>query len=351
MCASPVQPTAGVPVLPVALDAMGGDRAPGVVVEGAVQAAREYGLPILLVGQRAAIAAELRKHQTAGLALEIVETDEMIEMHESPTEALKKKPRASLKLIVDLVKEGRACAAYSAGNTGAVLTAATLGLGRLPGIKRPALGSPYPTRAGGVTFLLDMGANAECKALYLLQFAAMGAAYMRIAFGLENPSIGLLSNGEEESKGTELVKEAHALLAASALNFKGNIEAKDVPGGAVDVAVADGFAGNVLLKASEGTLLLVFDLMRAEVDRSWRYKLGGALLRPALRAVSRRLDFEEYGGAALLGVNGVVLKGHGRSGPRAIQNGVRVAHQMARDDLVGAIARELERVDAAPAPV
>lgn len=320
---------------------MGGDRAPGVVIEGAVDAARAYGASILLVGPRARIDAELSRYDTSGLSLEIVETDEVIEMREHPARALRQKPRASLKLAVDLVAEGRAAAAYSAGNSGAVMASALFALRRLPGIDRPAFGSPIPT-SKGVTFLIDMGANAECKPAYLLQFAAMGVAYMRLAFELPVPSVGLLSNGEEEDKGTALVQEAHRLLAASGLNFAGNVEGKDVFAGAVDVVVADGFSGNILLKAAEGTATMIFDLLRAELGGSTRAKIGAALAMPALRAVRRRLDYEEYGGAPVLGVNGVVLTGHGRSGPKAIRNGVRVAREMAQNDLAGAIARELE---------
>ncbi len=333
--------------LPVALDAMGGDRAPGVVVEGAVAAARGRGTRIILVGPRAAIERELTKHDTAGLPLEIVEADEVIGMDEHGALALRQKRHSSLKVAIDLVAEGRAAAAYSAGNSGAVMAAALLTLKRQKGIERPAIGSPFPTRTGGVTFLIDMGANAECKPSYLVQFAAMGVAYMRLAFGLSNPSVGLLSNGEEQEKGTPLVREAHALLAASPLNFKGNVEGKDVPGGLVDVVVTDGFSGNILLKTAEGVGDAIFDLVRKEVAASWRAKLGGLLLRPALRAVYHRLDFEEYGGAPVLGVNGVVLVGHGRSGPRAIDNGVRVAHDLARQGLAGAIARELESLKVA----
>jgi glycerol-3-phosphate acyltransferase PlsX len=328
---------------PIALDAMGGDRAPGVVVAGAVEAARAYGVPILLVGPPPAVAAELARHNTAGLRLDIVATDETIDMHEHPARALRQKPRASLKLAVDLVAEGRAAAAYSAGNSGAVMAAALFALRRLPGIERPAFGSPIPT-SKGVSFLIDMGANVECKPSYLVQFAAMGVAYMRLARGLAHPTVGLLSNGEEEGKGPPLIQEAYRLLAASGLNFKGNVEGKDVFAGLVDVVAADGFAGNVLLKTAEGTGTLIFDLLRAELGKSLRTKLGAALARPAVRALRRRLDYEEYGGAPVLGVNGVVLTGHGRSGPRAIRNGIRVASDMARNDLAGAIARELAQL-------
>src|SRR2546423_5080455 len=282
---------------PIALDAMGGDRAPGVVVAGAVEAARAYGVPICLVGPPPAIAAGLSRPNTAGLPLDIVATDETIAMHEHPARALRQKPRASLKLAVDLVAEGRAAAAYSAGNSGAVMAAALFALRRLPGIERPAFGSPIPT-SKGLSFLIDMGANVECKPSYLVQFAAMGVAYMRLARGLAHPTVGLLSNGEEEGKGPPLVQEAYRLLAASGLTFKGNVEGKDVLAGLVDVVAADGFAGNVLLKAAEGTGTLIFDLLRAELRRSLRTKLGAALARPAMRAVHRRLDYEEYGGGA-----------------------------------------------------
>ncbi|SRR5579883_121946 len=327
----------------IALDAMGGDRAPGVVVEGAVDAARAHGLTVLLVGPRATIEAELARHNTTGLNLEIVETDEVIAMNEQPARALRQKPRASLKLAIDLAAEGRAAAAYSAGNSGAVMAAALFAMRRLPGIERPAFGSPVPN-SNGLTFLIDMGANAECKPVYLLQFAAMGVAYMRLAFGHDNPTVGLLSNGEEEEKGTPLVKDAHRLLKASGLNFAGNIEGKDVFAGTVDVAVADGFSGNVLLKAAEGTRAMIEDALRSELERSLRTRLGALLAMPAFRAMRRRFDPEEYGGAPVLGVNGVVLKGHGRSGPKAIRNGLHLAHDLAENGLIGAISREVERL-------
>src|SRR2546423_8315689 len=303
---------------PIALDAMGGDRAPGVVVAGAVEAARAYDVPIVLVGPPAAVAAELSRHNTAGLRLDIVETDESIDMHEHPVRALRQKPRASLKLAVDLVAEGRAAAAYSAGNSGAVMAAALFALHRLPGIERPAFGSPIPT-SKGMSFLIDMGANVECKPSYLLQFAAMGVAYMRLASGLAQPTVGLLSNGEEEGKGPPLVQEAYRLLAASGLNFKGNGEGKDGLAGLVDVVAADGFAGNVLLQAAEGTGTLIFDLLRAELRRSLRTKLGAALARPAMRAVHRRLDYEEYGGGARPGGGGGVLSRDRGAPPPALR--------------------------------
>jgi len=332
------------PALPIALDAMGGDHAPGVVVEGAVAAARADGTPIILVGRRAVVERELARYDATGLPIEIEDADEVIAMDEHPAQALRRKPRASLKVAIDLVAEGRAAAAYSAGNSGAVMAAALFGLRRLPGVERPAIGSPFPT-GNGVSFLIDMGANAECKPSYLVQFAAMGVAYMRLAFGLANPSVGLMSNGEEEEKGTPLVREAHALLAASSLNFKGNVEGKDLPSGLVEVVVTDGFTGNVLLKGAEGTVSAFRTLMEAELRRSWRTKIGAALAMPAFRALARRLDFEEYGGAPVLGVNGVVLVGHGRSGPKAIRNGVRVAHDLAQKGLADAIARELASLE------
>jgi len=342
MTASPQ--TSATPTAPtIALDAMGGDHGPAATIEGGVAAARAYGVPLLLVGARAPIEAELVKHDTAGLALEIVETDQVVEMDEHPAQALRQKPRASLKLAVDLVAEGRAAAAFSAGNSGAVMAAALFGLRRLPGVDRPAFGSPVPTKTG-VTFLVDMGANAECKPAYLVQFAAMGVAYMRLAFGLSNPTVGLLSNGEEEGKGTPLVREAYGLLAASGLNFKGNVEGKDLPAGLVDVLVTDGFTGNVLLKGAEGTASLIVDLLRTELRRSWRTKLGAALAMPALKEVGRRLDYEEYGGVPVLGVNGVVLVGHGRSTAKAIRSGIRVARDLAGNGLVAATARELEQL-------
>ena len=336
----------------VAVDAMGGDFAPGEVVAGAVQAARELGIGILLTGPEPAIRAELAKHDTAGLDLEVVHTDEVIGMDEHPAEAVRAKRRNSITLAHELVRDGRAEAAVSAGNSGAVMAAAIFTLRRIRGVDRPAFGGVVPA-ANGQTLVLDMGANTDCKPPYLLQFAVMGAAYMESVFGVRRPRVGLLSNGEEETKGDQLVQQSHQLIKAAApaidLNFIGNVEGRDINAGVVDVVVCDGFVGNVVLKLSEGLAKMLLDLIRQELTSSLITKVGAALAMPAFRRLRKRVDYEEYGGVPVLGVNGVSIISHGRSRAKAIKSAIRVAHQAAQARLPEKIAQGMQRLDAAPA--
>lgn len=321
----------------IALDAMGGDSAPRVTVQGAVDAARELGTEILLVGREDTIRRELGDNVN-GLPIEVVHATTTIEMHDHPANAVRSKKDSSIVVGMRLVKEGRADAFVSAGNSGAVMAAALLVLGRSEGIDRPAIGTVIPTRRGR-TLLLDAGANSDVRPQHLLQFARMGSAFTATVQHVSQPSIGLLSNGEEETKGNALTLETHALLRESGLNFVGNVEGRDIPRGTADVVVTDGFTGNVALKSIEGTAELLQDLIREEVTRGLRNKLAALALKKAFKRVGARLDYAQIGGAPLLGVNGVVFISHGRSNSTAIKNAVRVANEAAEQDIVGAINR------------
>jgi phosphate acyltransferase len=331
----------------VALDAMGGDNAPGEVVLGAIQAAREYSMGVYLVGREDAIRAELAKHDTQGLDLPIVHTDEVIEMDEHPASAVRRKKNASMTLALQLVRDGLALGAVSAGNSGAMMAASLFTLRRIEGVDRPALGGVFPTR-DGVSLVIDIGANTDCKPEYLQQFALMGSIYMERIFAVSSPRVGLLANGEEETKGNEQVQQAHQLLKANAetlgLNFIGNVEGRDIPAGGADVVVCDGFVGNVVLKLSEGLAETILGLLRAQMTSSLPSKLAAAVLRPGLRKVFRRMDYAEYGGVPLLGINGSAIVSHGRSNAKAIKNALRVARQTAETNVAGAIAEGLAKL-------
>jgi glycerol-3-phosphate acyltransferase PlsX len=332
----------------VALDAMGGDHAPGEVVLGAVEAAREYGIGVHLVGKEDLIRAELARYNTQGLDLPIVHTDEIIPMDEhNPSRAVRNK-NTSLVRALQLVKDGEALGAVSAGNSGAMMAASLFTLKRLPGVERPALGGVLPTR-DGVCLVIDMGANTDCKPEYLQQFALMGSIYMERIFHMKAPRIGLLANGEEEGKGNEQVQLAHQLLKKSAanlnLNFIGNVEGRDISTGGADVVVCDGFVGNVVLKLSEGLSETLIDLIKSEIASDLPGKLAGAVIRPRLRKMMKRLDYAEYGGVPLLGVNGVAIISHGRSKAKAIKNALRVARQTSETDVTGAIIAGLNKLN------
>lgn len=332
----------------LALDAMGGDKAPAEIVLGAIEAAREYGVGIYLVGREEAIRAELAKHDTTGLDLPIVHTDEVIEMDEHPANAVRRKKNASMILSLQLVRDGKAIGAVSAGNSGAMMAASLFALKRLPGVDRPALGGIFPTKTG-TCLVIDMGANTDCKPEYLQQFALMGSIYMERIFGIQSPRVGLLANGEEESKGNTQVIEAHQLLKTNAttlaLNFIGNIEGRDIPAGAADVIVCDGFVGNVVLKLSEGIGELIMSILREQLTSTLLNKLAAAILYPGLRKVFKRMDYAEYGGVPLLGVNGAAIVAHGRSNARAIKNALRVARQTADTGVAAAITEGLAKLD------
>jgi len=328
----------------IALDAMGGDLAPQSPVAGAVEAARAYGVEILLVGPEEVVREEVARHDTSGLSLPIVHAPEVIAMDEHAAQAVRRKGDSSIVVGMRLVRDGQAQAFVSAGHSGAIMAAATLILGRLPGVERPALATPFPSRKGFFLFL-DAGANTDCRPEYLLQFARMGAIYAGKVYGLARPRVALLSNGEEESKGDRLVREAHALLRqASDLNFLGNIEPKDMLAGAADVVVADGFVGNLVMKSAEAVAEMLLGTLRQELARSPLTRLPALFLIPAFRRVRARLDYSEYGGALLLGLRGIAITAHGRSNPRAIRNAIRVAREAVLQQAVEAMAGALRNL-------
>lgn len=319
--------------LPVALDAMGGDHAPREVLLGAAEARRRWGISVALVGPGDTIRQAAREVEIDLTAHALVEAPSVVGMAEHPVQAVRAKPDSSLVVGLRLVKEGRAAAFVTAGNTGAAMAAALFELGRIAGVARPALAIVYPALRQPV-LLLDVGANAECRPQHLVQFAQMGVAYAESALRRERPRVALLSNGEEPTKGNQLVLEAHRLLAATDLNFAGNVEGRHIPLGEVDVVVTDGFVGNVVIKLSEGLAETLVRMLREEALRGWVSRLGALLMLPALRRMRRRVSYEEYGGSPLLGVNGVVIVAHGRSRAWAIANAVRVAHEAAAGALV-----------------
>lgn len=326
----------------IALDGMGGDYAPEAVVEGGVWAAQELEVEVILVGREEAIRQELEKHDTSGLSLPIVQASQVVEMTDKPAQAVKAKKDSSMVVGMGLVKRGEAQAFVSAGNSGGVMAAALFRLGRIKGIQRPALCAIFMSREGPLC-LLDVGANTDCKPLYLLQFAIMGSVYMERVLGVEKPRVGIVSTGEEEGKGSQLVLEAYELLKTSGLNFIGNVEGKDVPLGLAQVVVTDGFTGNVIVKLAEGVASLFAEIVEEEIKRSPLTTLGGLLAKPAFRRMKSRLDYSEYGGVPLLGVEGVVIVAHGRSNPKAIKNALRMAKQTVEGAMIETIKEEIER--------
>jgi phosphate acyltransferase len=325
----------------IAVDAMGGDAAPGRIVDGAVAATRHFDLGVVLVGPAPRLEAELDRHaELDRTRVRVVNADAVVEMTESPTAALRRKPTASIKVAADLVATGEAGAVFSAGHTGASVMAAYAAFGMLPGVDRPALAATIPTRRQPAV-LLDVGASVECRPQHLLQFAVMGGVYAKVAFDMETPRIGLLSIGEEETKGNELTREAHRLLKTAPLQFIGNVEARDVYTGVADVIVCDGFTGNVALKVSEGLVEVMEDLLREELSSTMTMRVGSMLTRRALRRFRRRVDYSEYGGAPLLGVAGITIVGHGRSSAKAVRNAVALAYRFASGQLVRRLEREI----------
>jgi len=318
----------------VALDAMGGDQAPAVNVEGAVAAARELGLSVLLVGEEREISRSLDRHSTNGLGIAICHAPETVDMHESPSAALRKKKRSSIRIGLEMVKRGDADAFISAGNTGAVMATALFTFGPVPGVERPAIALTVPTLKGH-SILIDVGANVDCKPRHLLQFAIMGDVYARQIIGRTAPTVGLLSIGEEESKGNELTREAFkALEEQPSINFIGNVEAREVFRGAADIIVCDGFTGNVALKISESAVEFFTVLLKEELSKGIIGKVGALLARSAFLRFKKRVDYTEYGGAPLLGVKGVCVISHGRSTAKAIKNAIRVAAECAESRVI-----------------
>jgi len=319
----------------IAVDAMGGDNAPGAVISGSITAARDLGVEIILVGPRLQVEEELARHAGAPDFV-VVDAPEVIEMHEPPAMALRRKKRASIVVAVDLLRDRRVDAVMTAGHTGAAMGAALLGLGRIKGVDRPALAVVLPTKTDHPAILLDVGANVDCKPHHLLQFALMGSVYASRVLRVDSPRVGVLSNGVEEGKGSELVVAATGLLRQSTLNFVGNVEARDVFNGVADVIVCDGFVGNVTLKFGQGLSLAIRDIVKAEL-RGWRGRLlmlYAAPLAGKIRRLYRRIDYRETGGAPLLGIDGVVVVAHGSSNARAIRNAIRIAAETASEGFV-----------------
>ena len=320
----------------IALDAMGGDSAPAEPVKGALLATKELGVEIALVGPEESIRAELSKHPKND-AISVVDAGEAITMNEDRVvQAVRQRRDASINVASALVRDGEAQAVVSAGNSGAVMASAFLILGRISGVERPGLGMLLPYNAGRV-FVIDIGANVDSRPNHLLQFAQMGSAFVKNIAGLSNPRVALLSNGEEASKGNELVQEAHEKLRESSLNFIGNIEGVSVHKAVADVVVTDGFTGNIALKVGEGTADYILEQVRSVIKSSPLYVAAAILLKPALRRALKRMQYEEYGGANLLGVNGVVVIAHGRSDSVAIKNALRVAKAAGESNLIETI--------------
>jgi len=321
---------------------MGGDHAPDMMVDGAVAAARHLdAAEILLVGATDRIEAALLRHGSSGRdGIRIVEAPEVVEMTDAPAAALRRKPRASVRVAAECVSRGEAVGLVSAGHTGASVMAAYSAFGTLAGVDRPALAATIPTRSAPAV-LLDAGANVECRPQHLLQFAVMGGLFARMALGVARPRIGLLSIGEEANKGNELVREAHRLLKQAPVNFIGNVEGREIYSGVADVIVCDGFTGNIVLKTSEGLVETVESLLGDELQGTFSSQVGYLLSRRAFRRFRRRVDYSEYGGALLLGVAGLAVACHGRSSAKAVRNAIAMAYRFAADDFIHRVEREI----------
>ena len=325
----------------IAVDAMGGDHAPEAIIAGALMAARRLQIGLLLVGARDVVQRELRRHLSSrSVDVRILDAPERIEMEEAASAALRRKPLASIRLAAAAVRDGEAAALFSAGHTGAAVMAALGAFGRLPGVDRPALATTIPTRRSPAV-LLDSGATVECRPQHLVQFAIMGSAYARIALGCETPRVGLLSVGTEESKGNELTREAHQLLKSAPVHFVGNVEGRDVYSGEADVIVCDGFTGNVTLKISEGLVETVERLLLDELSSTVGTRVGYLLSRQAFRRFRKRVDYSEYGGAPLIGLDGLCVIGHGRSSAKAVRSALAMTVKCVQDGLLDKLAHEV----------
>lgn len=319
--------------MPIAVDGMGGDGAPRIAVEGAVRAAREDSTPILLVGREPELRRELSRLGGAPPGLDLIHAEDVVGMDESAVTPLRRKRNSSLTVCAELVKAGQAQAFVTAGNTGAAMSAAKAVLKTIPGVDRPALAAVLPN-PGGKTVLLDVGANASARSHHLLQFAVMGQVFAKAVLGVRSPRVGLLSIGEERGKGNELVRRVYAALEAAGLNFVGNVEGRDLFDGSVDVAVCDGFVGNVALKSAEGAAQMLRGVLREEIAASWRARLGVWLVRPALVGLKRRADPNEYGAAPLLGLEGGCLVAHGSATAAGVRSSIRRAVELVRAEVV-----------------
>ena len=324
----------------VALDAMGGDYAPVETVKGAVEAIQELNVDIKLVGREDEIKQELAKYSYDQARIAVVHAEQVIGTDEVPTIAIRRKKDSSLVVGLNLVKNGEADAFVSAGSTGALLTGALVIVGRLDGVERPALGTCLPTKTG-FSFLLDSGANVDCKPIYLEQFAKMGSVYVENIFGIKNPRVALVNIGAEKEKGNALTKEAYELLEGTdTINFVGNIEPRNVPYGDADVIVCDGFVGNTILKLSEGLSKSIFDILKDEITKG-HYKIGAAILKAPFKKIKGRLDSDEVGGAPFVGLKSLVVKAHGSSNAKAIKNAVRQCVRFTEQDIIGKMKDKL----------
>ena len=326
----------------IAVDAMGGDYAPQIPVEGAVLAAREFNTHVVLVGKKEPIQIELSKYDTEQLPITIKHASEIIGMDESPSDSLRKKKDSSIRVAFELVKDGEAQAVVSAGNSGAVLAAGIYVLKKLEGVDRPAIAALIPTLRGAAV-LVDGGANVTCKPAYLTQFAIMGYVYANHVLGIENPKVGLLSNGEEDSKGNDLTRDTHASLKNSFINYVGYVEGRDVYDGSIDVVVCDGFVGNIILKISEGLVYTLGNTFKSHMENGLRSKLAYVLARKSLNDIKKKFDYSEYGGAPLLGIDGVGIISHGSSSAKAIKNGVRMAARFVTSRVNPHLIEDLKR--------
>ncbi len=329
----------------IVVDAMGGDNAPVVNVEGAIAAARDFKIEVILVGDEGILKKELSARNISGLPISVVHAPEVISMHESPAQACRQRTKSSIMVATQLVKDRKGDGLVSAGNSGAVMTAALMLLGRLKGVKRPAIASLIPT-VKDASIIIDAGANVDCKPENLFQFAVMGEVFIKYIFNKTSPTIGLLNIGEEEGKGNELTQNTFKLLKNSQLNFIGNIEGRDVTRGKADVVICDGFIGNILLKFAEGLAFTIVDILKNELSKSIINKIlllsGLVGVKRSLRNLNKKIDYTEYGGAPLLGINGVCIVAHGISNARAIKNAIKVASQLVGKKINEHLSAELE---------
>lgn len=327
----------------VIVDVMGGDNAPVEIIKGSIDAARDLKIDLLLVGNQEIINNELNKYDISGLNIEVFNATEVIENTESPTMAIRRKKDSSLVVAFKLLKEGKGDAVVSAGSTGAILAGGLFLLGRIKGIDRAALTPVLPGKHSPFV-IVDAGANADCKPNNLLQFAVMGSVYVNSVLGIKNPKVALANIGSEEEKGNELTKQSYSLLKSKLDNFVGNVEGRDIPEGNVHVVVCDGFTGNMILKVFEGVAGTIFGILKEKIMATTRTKIGGLLLKPVFNSFKKQFDYTEYGGAILLGVDGLVIKAHGSSNAKAFKNAIRQAKNAFDGQMVSIIKNELEKL-------
>ncbi|MPW26051.1 phosphate acyltransferase PlsX [Alkalibaculum sp. M08DMB] len=325
------------------VDGMGGDNSPGEIVQGCIMAAKSFNRKICIIGEEQKLYAELDKQEYVKELIEVIPSLEVITNNEDPTIAIRRKKQSSLVIGLQRIKADRRSILISAGSTGALLAGGTLIVGRIKGIQRPALTVMLPTKKG-FSLLLDAGANVDCKASYLQQFAIMSSIYVEELLGVTKPRVGLINIGSEEKKGNELTKETYGLLKETDVNFVGNIEARDIPEGNADILVCDGFTGNIILKLMEGLGLFIFDALKKSIISSTRAKIGGLLLKPALKIFKKRFDYTEVGGAPLLGVNGGIIKAHGNSDRKAIYNAIKQGIEFQEKNIIDKISNKIVKV-------